>query len=69
VLFGLSPEEALAAVTCHAAAALGLDDRGVLEPGRRADLAFWDAAEPAELGAQVGGMRPTQVVFEGRLRQ
>jgi imidazolonepropionase len=69
VLFGLSAEEALAAVTCHAAAALGLDDRGVLEPGRRADLAIWDAHEPAELAAQVGGVRPMQVIFEGRLRQ
>ena len=69
VLFGLSAEEALAGVTCHAAAALGLDDRGMLEPGRRADLAVWDAHEPAELAAQVGGMRPTQVIFEGRVRE
>ena len=69
VLFGLTPEEALAGATCHAAAALGLDDRGVLEIGRRADLAIWDAHQPAELAAQVGGVRPTQVIFEGRVRQ
>jgi imidazolonepropionase len=56
-------------VTCHAAASLGLDDRGVLEPGRRADLALWDAHEPAELAAQVGGVRPLQVIFEGRVRE
>jgi imidazolonepropionase len=68
VLFGMSPEEALAGMTCHAAQALALDDRGVLEPGRRADLAIWDAAEPVELAAQVGGMRPSKVVFEGRVR-
>ena len=68
VLLGLTPEEALAGVTCNAAAALALDDRGVLEPGRRADLAIWDAHEPAELAAHVGGTRPLQVVFEGRPR-
>ena len=68
VLFGLTPEEALAGVTCHAAAALALDDRGVLEPGRRADLAIWDAREPAELAAHVGGTRPMQVIFEGKRR-
>jgi imidazolonepropionase len=68
VLFGLTAEEALAGVTCHAAAALALDDRGVLEPGRRADLALWEVAEPVELVAQVGGMRPSKVVFEGRVR-
>ena len=68
VLFGMTPEEALAGITCHAAAALGLDDRGVLETGTRADFALWDAADPRELVAQVGGMRPSKIVFEGRLR-
>ena len=68
VLLGLTAEEALAGVTCHAAAALALDDRGVLEPGRRADLAVWDVGEPMELVARVGGMRPSKVVFEGRVR-
>jgi imidazolonepropionase len=68
VLFGLTPEEALAGVTCHAAQALGLDDRGVLERGRRADFAVWDAQEPRELAAHVGGARPSEVVFEGRVR-
>jgi len=68
VLFGLTAEEALAGITCHGAAALGLDDRGVLAPGLRADFAIWDVGEPAELVAHVGGMRPTHVAFEGRLR-
>jgi len=69
VLFGLSVEEALAGVTCHAAAALGLADRGVLDHGFRADIAIWDAAEPAELVAGIGGMRPRSVIFEGRQRK
>lgn len=53
-LFRLTPEEALAGVTRHAARALGLTDRGTLEPGSRADLAVWDAARPAELVYRIG---------------
>jgi len=67
-LFGLSPEEALAGATCHAAAALGLDDRGVIENGRRADLAIWEVEHPAHLAWQVAGLAPRQVIFEGRVR-
>lgn len=67
-LFGLSPEEALAGATCHAAQALGLDDRGVVEPGRRADLAIWDVEHPAHLAWQIAGLAPRAVVFEGRVR-
>ena len=40
VLFGLTPREALAGVTYHAARALGLTDRGILAPGKRADFAL-----------------------------
>lgn len=54
-LFGLTPEEALAGVTVHAARALGLADRGILAPGLRADLACWAVAEPAELAYRIGG--------------
>lgn len=68
-LFGLSPEEALAGATCHAAQALGLDDRGVIEPGRRADLAVWDVEHPAHLAWQIAGLAPRAVIFEGRLRK
>ncbi len=48
-LFGLTPAEALAGATRHGARALGLLDRGVLAPGRRADLALWDVEHPADL--------------------
>jgi imidazolonepropionase len=54
VLLGLSLEEALVGVTRNAARALGLDDRGTLQPGKRADLAVWDVARPAEIGYWVG---------------
>ncbi|HEX4332483.1 MAG TPA: imidazolonepropionase [Usitatibacter sp.] len=68
-LFGLSPEEALAGATCHAAQALGLDDRGVIELGRRADLAVWDVDHPAHLAWQIAGLAPRMVVFEGKVRK
>ena len=67
-LFGLTPEEALAGATCHAASALGLDDRGTLEQGSRADFAVWDADEPVQLASQIAGQKPRSVAFEGRIR-
>ncbi|MBO9447618.1 imidazolonepropionase [Ruegeria sp. R14_0] len=53
-LFRLTPEEALAGVTCHAAQALGLEDTGLLAAGQRADLAVWDVSHPAELSYRIG---------------
>jgi imidazolonepropionase len=61
-LFGLTPEEALAGVTRNAAAALGLDDRGVLAAGKRADLVLWDVAHPAELAYWIGGNPALEIV-------
>jgi imidazolonepropionase len=52
--FKLTPEECLAGTTRVAAKALGLDDRGTLETGRRADLAIWDIDHPRELAYWVG---------------
>jgi imidazolonepropionase len=54
-LFRLTPEEALAGATVHAARALGLSDRGRIAPGLRADLAVWEAGHPAELSYLIGG--------------
>ena len=53
-LFRLAPEEALRGVTVNAARALGLDDCGVIAPGKRADLAIWDVTDPAELSYRIG---------------
>jgi imidazolonepropionase len=61
-LFRMTPEEALAGVTRHAATALGLDDRGVLLPGKRADLVLWEVAHPAELSYWIGGNPCVEVV-------
>jgi imidazolonepropionase len=54
-LFGLTPQESLRGVTCHAAQALGLAaDRGIVRVGLRADLAIWHTEHPADLSYQVG---------------
>jgi imidazolonepropionase len=67
VLFGLTPEEALRGVTANAARALGLADRGRLEPGLRADLALWDAAGPADLVHPLGLNACAAVVRKGEV--
>jgi imidazolonepropionase len=69
VLFGLTPEEALAGMTRNGARALGLGDAGTLENGKAADLAVWNVERPSELcywmgrslceRTYVGGVPPT----------
>jgi imidazolonepropionase len=66
-LFRLTPEEALAGVTRHAAAALGLRDRGVLAQGLRADFVLWDVQRPAELSYALGANPRLQTVFKGQI--
>ena len=54
-LFRLTPEEALAGLTRNAAKALGLaGETGTIEVGKTAELAVWNAAEPAELAYHIG---------------
>ncbi len=64
-LFRLTPEEALAGVTAHAARALGLDDTGRIRPGLRADLAIWNARHPAELSYRIGFNPLFERIFGG----
>lgn len=66
-LFYMSPEEALAGTTVHAAKALGLHDTGSLAPGLRADLAIWNAEHPAELSYRFGNRSLHQRYFGGLL--
>lgn len=61
--FRLTPEEALAGVTLHAARALGLDaDLGSLEAGKLADFVAWDIQRPAELAYWLGGDLPKRII-------
>lgn len=55
VQFRLTPEEALAGATRHAARALGMEyEIGTLETGKAADIAVWDISRPAELAYWLG---------------
>ena len=65
-LFRMTPEQALEGVTKHAAAALGLHDRGVLKVGMNADLALWDIEHPAELAYQFGVNPLSDLWIEGQ---
>ncbi|MHA3914099.1 imidazolonepropionase [Halovulum sp. GXIMD14793] len=65
-LFRLTPEEALAGTTRHAARALGFQDRGVVRQGTRADLAVWDVESPAELSYRIGVNPLHTRIYEGK---
>jgi imidazolonepropionase len=65
-LFRMTPEEALAGVTIHAASALGLQStHGSLEAGKAADFVAWRIGRPAELSYWLGGSLPNRVVRGG----
>lgn len=66
-LFRLTPAEALAGVTRHAAQALALSDRGVLRTGLRADFALYQVSQPAELCYQFGVSQLRQLVIGGKV--
>ncbi|WP_424136889.1 imidazolonepropionase [Roseomonas chloroacetimidivorans] len=65
-LYRLTVEEALLGVTRHAAAALGMTDRGLLAPGMRCDLALFRIGAPAELCYWLGGNPCIGRVVAGR---
>ncbi|HHX4789390.1 TPA: imidazolonepropionase [Yersinia enterocolitica] len=68
-LFRMTPEEALAGVTCHAAQALGLQEtQGTLETGKLANWVHWPLSHPAELAYWLGGQLPASIIFQGDAR-
>ena len=65
-LFGLTPDEALAGMTIHAARALGLaHEIGSVEAGKAADLCVWRIEEPAELSYWIGHPGPERRIVAG----
>ena len=67
-LFRLTPEEALAGVTRHAARALGLSDRGVLAGGKRADFTLFNVKHPAQLAYRLGANPFIKTIYQGAPR-
>jgi imidazolonepropionase len=65
-LFGLTPEEALAGMTVHAAKALGLEKEvGTVSTGKAADLCVWRLSRPAELAYWIGHPGPERRIVAG----
>jgi len=66
ILFRMTPEEALAGATQHAATALGMGDtHGSLEVGKVADFVAWQIDRPADLAYWLGGELEKRVVRHG----
>ena len=64
---GLTPSEALIAGTVNAAAVLGLNDRGRVQAGARADLVLWNCTDPREIAFEFGGPGVDTVVVGGHV--
>jgi imidazolonepropionase len=65
-LFRMTPEEALAGVTLHAAQALGMaHTHGSLEAGKVADFVAWNIDRPADLAYWLGGDLDKRIVRHG----
>ncbi|MCM2363687.1 imidazolonepropionase [Pseudomonas sp. SR18] len=65
-LFRMTPEEALAGATQHAATALGMGEtHGSLEVGKVADFVAWQIDRPADLAYWLGGDLDKRVVRHG----
>lgn len=66
MLFGLTPEEALAGMTVNAAKALGLEKEvGTVSTGKAADLCVWRVSRPAELAYWIGLPGPERRIVAG----
>ena len=64
---GLSPGEALTAVTINAAHSIGLGaELGSIEPGKQADLVIWDVPNLVQIPYWLGSNRVRAVVKRGR---
>jgi imidazolonepropionase len=66
-LYRFTPGEALHAATVGGARALGLADRGALEPGKLADLQIWDLPTFEDVIYRVGNNAVVTVLKRGKV--
>jgi imidazolonepropionase len=64
---GLSPDEALRASTVGSARACGLDDRGSIVAGARADVQVWDVPSLEEMVYRIGHNPVRTVIKNGKV--
>ncbi len=64
-LMGMTPDEAFAGVTCHAANALGRDDIGRLRVGAAGDLVIWRTDHEHNIPYRYGAVEPDYVIVGG----
>lgn len=64
-LYRFSPAEALYAATVGGAKALGLLDRGSLEPGKLADIQIWDSATFEDVIYRIGNNAVSMIIKRG----
>lgn len=65
---GVSVEDAIVAVTSRAAELLGLDDRGRIAPGKRADLVLLRHRDERNLALEFGGNPVDAVIVGGEIQ-
>ena len=65
-LFRMTPEEAVRGITVNGARALGLNDRGTLAAGQRADFVVWNLEHPNELAYRFGDNALRSTVQAGK---
>ncbi len=65
-VISFNTEEAMRGITCNAAKALGIKDRGFLAAGNYADFVVWDIEHPRQLACDMGGNAPLKIMRNGK---